>query len=118
MRVGKRFEEQSVYERENRGVGADRKSEGEDYGDCESRIAHEHAHAEADVLVEIVPPEPTVGFVEALFGLQHVTESAAGGGLCVFGDQALLEQAVTFQWGVGLCFGPEGGGFLFGSEKG
>src|SRR6185369_15229574 len=102
MRVRKVLEQQGVDDGKDRGVCADRERKGENHGNGETRITHQHANAEANVLPEMIPPQPAAGFVETLLGLEPVAKGTARRSLRVFAAQPLFLQTLGLQLDVGF----------------
>ena len=91
-----------IDERKNCHVRPNAKGEGQYGNNCEARIAAQLAQAEAEVLREVVPPEPTARFVEALLGPRDVAEGAPRRHASLFFAQALLLQLLRFE--REMCF--------------
>src|SRR5208337_1427254 len=90
-------EHNGVDQTENSRVRANAQGEGEDSDGGEAGDFAQHAQAEAEVLHEVVPPEPAAGFVEALLSLGDVSEGAPRRPASLFFAQTLLFQLLRLE---------------------
>ena len=76
----KQLQEHLIQEAEDCSVGTNAERQRKDSDGGEAGGFAQHAEGEAEVLAEVIPPEPAAGFEEALLSLRDVAESAARGG--------------------------------------
>src|SRR5580700_929906 len=107
-----------VNDAENRCRGSDAQRNRQDGDGREAGRRAQHAHCEANVLPEMIPPERAAGFVEALFGLHEVAEGATSGGPSLLFAQPQLPQARYLELYMGFDFGGKVAEFAFSSEHG
>src|SRR5580658_415154 len=102
-----RLEQDSVNSGKDHRVGANAERQSEYGNRGEARTLSKCPQCQANVLPQVVPPEPTAGFVKTLLGLLDVSEGPARGGSCLHLAQPLFPPALDLKLNVGLDFGIE-----------
>src|SRR5580704_18037216 len=96
-----------VHNGKERGVGTDAQGQRENCDKAEARRLTQHAQAEAGVMLEVLPPNPAVGFIELFLRSRDVAKCPPRLSPRLFLGSAVLPQAFRLELDVRINFRAE-----------